>query len=61
MAIRFSYKGDGSFLPGIPSRDLTDDDLAALTPEQRADVDASTLYEAIEKKSKPSTATSGEA
>lgn len=27
-----------AFLPGIPARDLTDDDLAQLTDEQRASV-----------------------
>ena len=35
--IKYRYAGSG-FLPGIPARDLTDDDLATLTSDQREDV-----------------------
>ena len=34
------------FLPGIPARDLTEEDYQALTVEQRAAVRASPLYDA---------------
>lgn len=55
MALRFKYTGDGSYLPGIPARDLSDEDIEALTPEQRADVAAATIYEsATPTKGKPS-------
>lgn len=47
MSIRYRYTGDGAFLPGIPARDLTDEDVQALTPEQRAEVEASAIYEAV--------------
>jgi hypothetical protein len=45
MAVRYRYIGDGAYLPGIPARDLTDEDLAELTEEQRAAVAASAIYE----------------
>lgn len=37
MATSWKYIGNGEFLPGIPARDLADDEL---TPEQRAEVAA---------------------
>jgi hypothetical protein len=38
-AVRY-YRGDGSqFYPGIPARDLTEDEFAALSDEQKALVD----------------------
>jgi len=40
MAIKFRYTGDGAFLPGIPARDLDDEDVKALSPDQRAEVEA---------------------
>lgn len=33
-----TYIGDGSFLPGIPARDLTPDDIDALGPAWDADM-----------------------
>jgi hypothetical protein len=40
------FKGaDGEYLGGVPSRDLGEDDWAALTDEQKATVAASSLYE----------------
>lgn len=35
MAVRFKYIGDGGYLPGIPARDLTDEDLEAMTAEEK--------------------------
>jgi hypothetical protein len=49
MAVKFKYIGDG-YLPGIPARDLTDEDIEALTPEQRKDVKAAAIYEAADDK-----------
>ncbi len=40
MAVKYRYTGAGAFLPELPARDLTDDDLAALTDQQRALLDA---------------------
>jgi hypothetical protein len=40
MAIKFRFTGEeGSFLPGIPARDLSDEDLAELSAEQRGGLD----------------------
>lgn len=49
MSLRYRYLcRDGSLIhPGVPAHDLTDKDLAALTPEQRITVEASELYEAV--------------
>lgn len=45
MARAASYKGDGSeFLNDIPARDLSDEDWALLSDEQKRLVDASPLY-----------------
>lgn len=55
MALRFKYVGDGSYLPGIPARDLTDEDLKELTPEQQANVAAAAIYEAAGKTPKGDT------
>jgi len=47
MAVRFKYTGQAAeYLPGIPARDLDDDDLALLSEQQRAEVAVSRLYEA---------------
>src|SRR5581483_551132 len=62
MTVRYKYVGmvegeEGQerreFLPGVPARDLTDDDLAALTDTQRADVAASRIYQAASKGKAP--------
>jgi len=49
MNLRYRYTcPDRSLLhPGIPAQDLTDEDLDGLTAEQRATVEASSLYEAV--------------
>lgn len=44
-AVRFRYVGEGGFLGGVPARDLTEEDWAALDAEQREAVEASDLYE----------------
>ena len=46
MAVRYRYVGDGQYLPGIPARDLTDEDVAALDDARRAEVAAAAIYEA---------------
>lgn len=47
---RYLYLGDGSeFHFGIPARDLTDEEYAALSPEEQATVKASRLYQAPPK------------
>ncbi|HZP94288.1 MAG TPA: hypothetical protein VFB20_15615 [Burkholderiales bacterium] len=62
MTVRYKYVGmvegdEGQerreFLPGVPARDLTDDDLATLTEAQRADVAASRIYQAASKGKAP--------
>lgn len=40
---------EGGYHSGIPSRDLTEADVKALTDEQRATVEASKLYRKIER------------
>lgn len=42
----------GSFLPGVPLRDLTDEEYDALTDADKAAVDASPMY----RKTKPAAA-----
>ena len=39
------YIGDGAFCIGVPARDLTADEWAALTPDQREQ--AASLYEPV--------------
>lgn len=39
--MKYTYKGNGEFFPGIPARDLDDKDLSA---EQKAIVEKSKLY-----------------
>lgn len=44
---RYRFVGEaGQYLEGVPARDLTQEDVDALTDEQRAAVEASPLYEA---------------
>lgn len=59
MVTKFRYISDGAFLPGIPARDLSDADLAQLTPEQRTDIEANAaqpegtrIYEKADAKAK---------
>lgn len=45
MAYVFKPDAEGSYLPGIPARSLSDDEFKALDPQQQAAVKASRLYE----------------
>jgi hypothetical protein len=54
MAIRFKYIGDGAFVPGLPARDLTDEDERGFDAKQRAMLEehmkldeAVRIYEAV--------------
>jgi hypothetical protein len=40
----FKYVGDGTYLQGVPARDLSKEDVDQLTDEQKADVTKSGLY-----------------
>lgn len=43
---RALYRGDGKFfLNGVPARNLSEDDYQALTDDQKAEVQASNLYD----------------
>ncbi len=53
MRPRFKYVGGGSFLPGIPARDLDDEDLRQMTEEQRRELEGSTIYEPVGKAERP--------
>lgn len=44
MPIAYRYTGRGEFYQGIPARDLTAAEVAALTDEQRAAVASGRLY-----------------
>ncbi|MCY4122544.1 MAG: hypothetical protein OXG72_16660 [Acidobacteria bacterium] len=45
--IRYRYTGDGDYIPGIPARDLTAEDVEQLAPRLLSDVNASPLYEPV--------------
>lgn len=51
--IKARYTGNGEFYEGIPARDLTDVEYAALTDEQRRLVDSGKLYERVPEKRAP--------
>lgn len=40
----YKYDGSGDYVQGIPARDLTKDDVDALSDEQKADLSKSRLY-----------------
>jgi hypothetical protein len=40
----FKYVGDGTYLQGVPARDLSKDDVDQLSDDQKADVAKSGLY-----------------
>lgn len=52
MTVKYRHNGQG-YLPGVPARDLTAEDLDALTPEQRqvveenAKLEQGAVYEAV--------------
>jgi hypothetical protein len=41
----YRYRGDGTFLVGIPARDLTSDDVSALDAAAIEAIESSGLYE----------------
>lgn len=45
MKVKFKYEGNGEGYHGIPARDLSEDDWAQLSPEQRRLVANSPLYQ----------------
>lgn len=47
MGIRYRYRGQGTYYTGIPARDLTDEDMAALSDEERTIVATSSIYQAV--------------
>ncbi len=49
MAIILKYVGDGSFLPGIPDRDLSEEDVEA-TGMKVSELVSTGLYVKVEKK-----------
>jgi hypothetical protein len=54
MATKATYQGDGTeYLNGVPARDLSDEDWAALDDEHQAAVAASPLYEVAAAKGTP--------
>lgn len=55
MEIKARYIGAGEFWNGIPARDLSNEDYAALTEEQRRLVDSGKLYE-VQRPAQPSEA-----
>jgi hypothetical protein len=40
----FKYVGDGTYLQGVPARDLTKEDVEQLSDDQKADMTKSGLY-----------------
>lgn len=47
MAVKAVYQGAGAYINGVPARDLTTDDWAALTDEQQAAVRATKSGDAL--------------
>lgn len=51
MAVKYQYLQTGEFYQGVPARDLTDEDFAALTPEaQEAVANSASVYRAVSTK-----------
>lgn len=49
-AVRYRYTGDGThYLNDVPARDLTEEDVALLSTEQKAAVRKSDLYKSAER------------
>ena len=44
MAVAYTYQGAGAFLPGVPARDLTDADIAALPAALATDVQTNAAF-----------------
>lgn len=51
--IKFRYIGDGSFLHGIPAKDLSEDEFNSLAQELKETIIASALYVLVEKHVQP--------
>lgn len=47
MKLKYRYIGAGAFFEGIPARDLTEADWAALSKEQQTAVANSAIYVAV--------------
>jgi len=53
MALRYRYVGEGAFLPGVPARDITDEDMSELEDPARAilaehmQLEEGRIYEAV--------------
>lgn len=43
-ATAYKYVGDGTYLPGVPARDLSKDEFDALSDEQKETLKQSGLY-----------------
>jgi hypothetical protein len=48
--VAYRFHADRGFFHGVPQRDLTERDVARLSPERRKDVAAGTVYTAVEAK-----------
>ena len=46
----YKYVGEGDHMPGIPARDLTEDEYNDLDPARQADVEGSDLYKFVDDK-----------
>jgi len=44
QTVIYKYDGSGTYLHGVPARDLTKDDVDALSDEQKAELSKSGLY-----------------
>ncbi len=51
--IKAKYIGAGEFYEGVPARDLSNEEYAALTDEQRRLVNSGKLYERVPEKRAP--------
>jgi hypothetical protein len=56
MPVKYQYLQTGEFYQGVPARDLTDEDFAALSPEaQEAVAGSASVYREVAKKAKDAT------
>lgn len=51
--MKFTYRGNGRFLVGVPARDLTSDDVARLPDRLRSRLVKSGLYAPARKEPEP--------
>ena len=59
IVARFKPDHEGSYLGGVPARSLDEDDMKALTPEQREAVKNSKLYTVVDSPKASAPAESG--